>query len=194
MKPNLSGYINTATPMHEIFTSCHDVVVDENIGCGSDSSSSSVSQVYRQRHISNKDQRFASIALDEAAKSTLLMQHGCIAVLSGKVIAKGCNNIRSHSKDGLLHYQKCCSGEISYGSLERLEVRFSSFKKQMNAAPNNQPRHNSDTDKPLHCRSAIVGRGHNYDRSDNRRHPRHIPVSSSKCGRQLPSTDCSRYR
>ena len=122
MKPNLSGYINTATPMHEIFTSCHDVVVDESIGGDSDSSSSSssVSQVYRQRHISNKDQRFASIALDEAAKSTLLMQHGCIAVLSGKVIAKGCNNIRSHSKDGLLHYRKCCSAHAEICVLHKL--------------------------------------------------------------------------
>ena len=48
------------------------------------------------------------------------MQHGCIAVLSGKVIAKGCNNIRSHSKDGLLHYQKCCSAHAEICVLHKL--------------------------------------------------------------------------
>ena len=108
MKQNLSaGCINTATPMHEMFMDWCDNIGGVGVGVGADSDSPT--QVYRQRHISNKDQRFANIALDEAAKSTLLMQHGCIAVLSGKVIAKGCNNIRCHSKDGLLHYSKCCS-------------------------------------------------------------------------------------
>ena len=117
MKPNLSGYTNTATPMHEMFMSCHDAMVDD---ISSSDSDSSVVQVYRQRHISNKDHRFASIALDEAAKSTLLMQHGCIAVLSGKIIAKGCNNIRCHSKDGLLHYRKCCSAHAEICVLHKL--------------------------------------------------------------------------
>jgi deoxycytidylate deaminase len=76
--------------------------------------------VCRHRHISNKDHRFASIAMDEASKSTLLMQHGCIAVLNGKVIAKGCNNIRSHSKDGLLHFRKCCSAHAEISVLHKL--------------------------------------------------------------------------
>ena len=115
MKQNLSaGCINNATPMHEMFMDWCD-----NIG-GVGVDSDSPTQVYRQRHISNKDQRFANIALDEAAKSTLLMQHGCIAVLSGKVIAKGCNNIRCHSKDGLLHYRKCCSAHAEICVLHKL--------------------------------------------------------------------------
>jgi len=118
MKPSLSGYINTATPMHEMFMSCEDDSNDDS--SDSDSSSVSAGRVYPQRHISNKDHRFASIALDEAAKSTLLMQHGCIAVLSGKVIAKGCNNIRSHSKDGLLNYRKCCSAHAEICVLHKL--------------------------------------------------------------------------
>jgi deoxycytidylate deaminase len=116
------GSINTATPMHEMFMNRCDDAHDSS-GSDSDSSSSSSSssiRVYRQRHISNKDQRFASIALDEAAKSTLLMQHGCIAVLSGKIIAKACNNIRSHSKDGLLHYRKCCSAHAEICVLHKL--------------------------------------------------------------------------
>jgi tRNA(Arg) A34 adenosine deaminase TadA len=118
MKQSLSGYVNTATPMHEMFINCED---DSDDGASdSDSSFVSAARVYRQRHISNKDHRFASIALEEAAKSTLLMQHGCIAVLSGKVIAKGCNNIRSHSKDGLLHYRKCCSAHAEICVLHKL--------------------------------------------------------------------------
>ncbi len=119
MKPNLSSCVNNATPMHDIFMNCCDDAHGSSSGSNSDSDSS-LAQVYRQRHISNKDQRFASIALDEAAKSKLLMQHGCIAVLSGKVIAKACNNIRSHSKDGLLHYRKCCSAHAEICVLHKL--------------------------------------------------------------------------
>ena len=121
MKQNLSaGYINTATPMHEMFMDWCDNISGVGVGVGVGTDSDSPTQVYRQRHISNKDQRFANIALDEAAKSTLLMQHGCIAVLSGKVIAKGCNNIRCHSKDGLLHYRKCCSAHAEICVLHKL--------------------------------------------------------------------------
>ena len=99
---------NTATPIHEKF---------ENYD---DSDSSSSKEVYRQRHIGMRDQRFASIALDEASKSTLLMQHGCIAVLNGKIIAKGFNNIRSHSKDGLLNFRKCCSAHAEICVLHKI--------------------------------------------------------------------------
>ena len=103
---------NTASPIHEKFKSC-----------ASHSSSHAelpTAQVYPHRHISNKDQRFASIALEEASKSTLLMQHGCIAVLNGKVLAKGYNNIRCHSKDGLLHFRKCCSAHAEIDVLHKL--------------------------------------------------------------------------
>jgi tRNA(Arg) A34 adenosine deaminase TadA len=48
------------------------------------------------------------------------MQHGCIAVLSGKILAKGFNNIRSHSRDGLLHYRKCCSAHAEIDVLRKL--------------------------------------------------------------------------
>lgn len=72
------------------------------------------------RHIGIKDQRFASMAFEEAGKSLLLMQHGCIAVLNGKVMAKGYNNIRSHSKDGLLHYRRCCSEHAEINVLHKM--------------------------------------------------------------------------
>ena len=119
---------NTASPVNEKFENCDQFIT--SISSSSDSSDSEysssrspsplVTQVYRHRHISNKDHRFASIALDEASKSTLLMQHGCIAVLNGKVLAKGCNNIRSHSKDGLLHFRKCCSAHAEISVLHKL--------------------------------------------------------------------------
>ena len=106
---------NNATPVHECFEN-HDIDSDSS----SSSSSSSSQEVYRQRHIGMRDQRFASIALDEASKSTLLMQHGCIAVLNGKIIAKGFNNIRSHSKDGLLNFRKCCSAHAEICVLHKI--------------------------------------------------------------------------
>lgn len=115
---------NTASPVNEKFENCDQFIT--SISSSSDSSDSEyspsplIAQVYRHRHISNKDHRFASIALDEASKSTLLMQHGCIAVLNGKVLAKGCNNIRSHSKDGLLHFRKCCSAHAEISVLHKL--------------------------------------------------------------------------
>ena len=121
---------NTASPVHEKFENCDQFItsISTSSSSSSDSSdseyspspSSLMAQVYRHRHISNKDHRFASIALDEASKSTLLMQHGCIAVLNGKVVAKGCNNIRSHSKDGLLHFRKCCSAHAEISVLHKL--------------------------------------------------------------------------
>lgn len=110
---------NNATPVHEKFEN-YDDYTGIGTGSGSDSDSSSSQEVYRQRHIGMRDQRFASIALDEASKSTLLMQHGCIAVLNGKIIAKGYNNIRSHSKDGLLNFRKCCSAHAEISVLHKI--------------------------------------------------------------------------
>jgi len=103
---------NTASPIHDKFKSCPSH--------SSYDGDSPPACVYPHRHISNKDQRFASIALEEASKSTLLMQHGCIAVLNGKVLAKGYNNIRCHSKDGLLHFRKCCSAHAEIDVLHKL--------------------------------------------------------------------------
>ena len=103
---------NTASPIHEKFKNC-----PSHSSCDAEPLTACV---YRHRHISNKDQRFASIALEEASKSTLLMQHGCIAVLNGKVLAKGYNNIRCHSRDGLLHFRKCCSAHAEIHVLHKL--------------------------------------------------------------------------
>ena len=107
---------NSATPIHEKFQLYHEKEKEKE----KEHDNICYCPVFPHRHISLKDQRFANIALDEASKSKLLMQHGCIAVLSGKVLAKGFNNIRSHSRDGLLHYRKCCSAHAEIDVLHKL--------------------------------------------------------------------------
>lgn len=53
------------------------------------------------------DEKFVSRAVDQAFKSELRARLGCVAVSSGKVIAKGCNHNRTYSKDGLI--ENTCS-------------------------------------------------------------------------------------
>jgi deoxycytidylate deaminase len=62
---------------------------------------------------SNNDWRFLEIAADEASKSKVKYhKHGCVAVASGKVVARGCNHYRAFSKDGLLDNACTCHAEI----------------------------------------------------------------------------------
>ena len=53
------------------------------------------------------DERFISVACGLAMESQMLQRHGCVAVASGKIVGRGCNNYRNYSKDGLL--TNCCS-------------------------------------------------------------------------------------
>jgi len=62
--------------------------------------------------MSNKDHRFMQMAICEATNSQILMRHGCIAVINGKIIARGFNTERCHSRDGLLNHSWCCHAEI----------------------------------------------------------------------------------
>lgn len=62
--------------------------------------------------MSNRDFRFMQMAHTEAYKSPINMQHGCVAVMNGKVVARGYNTDRCHSKDGLLKRAWCCHAEI----------------------------------------------------------------------------------
>jgi tRNA(Arg) A34 adenosine deaminase TadA len=41
--------------------------------------------------LSFKNQRMFSLSLNEACKSELLYQHGCVATRGGKIVARGCN-------------------------------------------------------------------------------------------------------
>ncbi len=61
---------------------------------------------------SNSDARFISIAMDEAEKSSLRAKTGCVAVVSGKVMARGYNTLRTYSKDGLIKQSCSCHAEI----------------------------------------------------------------------------------
>ena len=62
--------------------------------------------------MSNRDHRFMQMAIYEATHSPILMRHGCIAVINGKIIARGFNTDRCHSRDGLLKHSWCCHAEI----------------------------------------------------------------------------------
>tara|TARA_B100000989_G_scaffold297850_1_gene284975 strand:- start:2699 stop:3154 length:456 start_codon:yes stop_codon:yes gene_type:complete len=61
----------------------------------------------------NNDERFLSFAIDEANKSELRAKIGCIAVVSGKIVARGYNTYQTHSKDGLIHHVCSCHAEVS---------------------------------------------------------------------------------
>jgi tRNA(Arg) A34 adenosine deaminase TadA len=63
--------------------------------------------------LSDKDYHFMCMALQEAAKSTILMPHGCVATLNGKVIARGFNTDRCQSSDGFLKHAWCSHAEIT---------------------------------------------------------------------------------
>lgn len=60
----------------------------------------------------NRDEKFAQIALNEAGKSTMQQNHGCVAVMGGRVVAKGFNSDRCYSSDGFLLNTCSCHAEI----------------------------------------------------------------------------------
>jgi len=62
---------------------------------------------------SNTDMRYMDFAANEATKSSIPYRHGCIAVSSGKIIARGHNHDRTTSRDGLISNRVCsCHAEI----------------------------------------------------------------------------------
>ena len=63
--------------------------------------------------VTSKDHRYAEIALSEANKSQMKYhKHGCVAVASGRIIARGFNSDRCHSSDGFLHDTCSCHAEV----------------------------------------------------------------------------------
>lgn len=62
--------------------------------------------------VSNSDSKYISVAINEARHSELSYRLGCAAVVSGKIVAKGCNNYRTYSKDGLIGGVCSCHAEI----------------------------------------------------------------------------------
>ena len=63
--------------------------------------------------LSNTDYRYMSLAMEEAKKSQISYQVGCIAVVSGKIVARGCNTYRTYSKDGMIGRACSCHAEIN---------------------------------------------------------------------------------
>lgn len=62
---------------------------------------------------SNQDSIFIQHALNEAQKSPCLMQHGAIAVAGGKIIGRGYNQYRCHTRDGVVTNSCTCHAEMS---------------------------------------------------------------------------------
>lgn len=63
--------------------------------------------------VSNKHQRFASIAFDESKNSVMLSQHGCVIARGRQIVGKGINNYRTKSKDGFISDTSCsCHAEV----------------------------------------------------------------------------------
>ena len=64
--------------------------------------------------LSLKNQRIFSLCLDEAGKSDLLYQHGCIATCGGKILARGYNTNRSRYNKDKFDIKTCtCHAEMS---------------------------------------------------------------------------------
>ena len=62
--------------------------------------------------LSNADSRYMELAMEEATKSPISYQLGCIAVVSGKIAARGFNHYRTYSKDGMIGDSCSCHAEI----------------------------------------------------------------------------------
>tara|TARA_R110002074_G_scaffold377069_1_gene554403 strand:- start:204 stop:476 length:273 start_codon:yes stop_codon:yes gene_type:complete len=63
--------------------------------------------------VSVTDENYLSYAANEASKSTLLSQHGCIAVANGKIIGRGHNSCRTQSQDGFICNTCSCHAEMA---------------------------------------------------------------------------------
>ena len=63
--------------------------------------------------ISANDMKFINVAANMAMKSPVLMRHGAVAVVSGKILGKGHNHYRSISRDGFITNTCTCHAEIA---------------------------------------------------------------------------------
>ena len=80
--------------------------------------------------ITSKDERFATIALNEANKSKMKYhKHGCVAVVGGHILEKGYNSERCQSSDGFL--QDTCSCHAEVDVMRKLDKRFNKKQQQL---------------------------------------------------------------
>lgn len=81
--------------------------------------------------LSIKNQRIYSLCLNEANKSDLLYQHGCIATCGGKILARGYNTDRSRYNQNKYDIKTCtCHAEMSV--LMKLDQSLSKKKHKAN--------------------------------------------------------------
>jgi len=66
----------------------------------------------RSRIISNNDLKYLCLASEQAEYSPMLMRHGAVAVVSGKVVGRGYNNYRTNSRDGFINNVCACHAEV----------------------------------------------------------------------------------
>ena len=63
--------------------------------------------------ISIQDERFLSAAYKQAEESPVLMRHGAVTAINGKIIGRGHNNYRTYSSDNFIKNTCTCHAEIS---------------------------------------------------------------------------------
>ena len=63
--------------------------------------------------ISLNDLKFINVATDEAIKSPVLMRHGAVAVVNGRIYGRGFNHYRTYSKDLFINNTCTCHAEIA---------------------------------------------------------------------------------
>ena len=64
--------------------------------------------------LSQRDYAYLSEALLEAEKSKVLMRHGCVAVVNGRIRGRGHNSVdRTSSRDNFIKNTCSCHAEIA---------------------------------------------------------------------------------
>ena len=73
--------------------------------------------------ISQKDVEYIAVAVEEGMKSNVLMRHGCVAVMNGKIIGRGHNNYRSRTYDGFVNSGNQCTCHAEMAALRNVYHR-----------------------------------------------------------------------
>jgi len=81
--------------------------------------------------ISQREAAFMECALEEAEKSPCLFRHGAVAVVNGRILARGHNTYRTYSRDRFI--RNCCTCHAEIDVLRQVYKR------------------NNPTHAPLHC-------------------------------------------
>lgn len=63
--------------------------------------------------LSVKDYSFIAHATSQALNSPMLMRHGAVAVLNGKIVGRGFNHYRTSSSDNFISNMCACHAEIA---------------------------------------------------------------------------------